>query len=129
MRAALRGGGAVNELVIRVGGSRASLSPSVPTGWDFEKKSYLPGLFDSVELVLSGTPNIVNVQAVSDIRNQRVRVQALVRNARLAATAGLKVVVREAKSGKVAGQTGTAAEPLASGAEKTVDVRISIAGC
>lgn len=129
VRAALRGGGAVNELVIRVGGSRASLPPSVPTGWDFEKKSYLPGLLDSVEMALSGTPNIVNVQAVPDIGSQLVRVQARVRNAGSAATAGLKFVVREAKSGKVVGRTETAAEPIASGAEKTVDVRIPIAGC
>ena len=89
VRAALRGGGVVNELVIRVGASRASLPPSVPTGWDFEKKSYLPGLFDSVDLVLSGTPNIVNVQAAPDVGNQSVRVQAQVRNAGpAAATAG-----------------------------------------
>ena len=129
VRAALRGGGAVNELVIRVGASRASLPPSVPTGWDFEKKRYIPGLFDSVELVLSGTPNIVNVQAAPDIASKLVRVQAQVRNAGPAAAAGLKFVVREAKSGKVVGQAEPAAEPLAAGAEKTVEVRLPIAGC
>jgi len=131
IRAALRGGGAANELVIRVGASRASLPPSVPTGWDFEKKSYIPGLFDSVELMLSGTPNIVNVQAAPSLASKSVRVQAQVRNAGPAATAGLTWVVREAKSGKVVGQSETAAEPLAAGAEKTVEVRIPspIAGC
>jgi hypothetical protein len=129
VRSALRGDGAVNVLAIRVGASRASLPPSVPAGWDFEKKSYIPGLFDSVDLVLSGTPNIVNVQAAPDLSNQLVRVQAQVRNAGPAATARLKFVVREAKSGKIAGQLEAAPEPLAAGAQKTMEARVPIVHC
>jgi len=129
VRAALRPGGAANELVIRVGASRASLPPSVPTGWDIEKKSYIPGIFDSVELALSGTPSIVNVQAAPDIAAKQVRVQTQVRNAGPAAPAGLKFVVREWKSGEIVGQADTAAEPLAAGAEKIIEVRIPIANC
>ena len=66
VRNALRGGSATNELLIRVGASRASLPPSVPTGWDYEKEYYIPGLFDSVELTLCGTPNIARVQVVPE---------------------------------------------------------------
>ena len=128
VRAALRGGGAVNELVIRVGASRASLPPTVPSGWDVEKKRFIPGLFDSIELALSGTPDIVNVQAAPDIKKHLVRVHAQVRNAGAAAMANLKFLVREAKSRKVVGDA-TAAGEIASGAEKTFEVNVPIAAC
>jgi len=127
-RAALHGGGAVNELVIRVGASRASLPPSVPSGFDVEKKRYIPGLFDSIELALSNTPDIVNVQAAPDIWKHLVRVHAQVRNSGAAAMAHMKFLVREAKSGKVVGEASAAGE-IASGAEKTFDVNVPIAGC
>lgn len=129
VRGALRGGGATNELVIRVGASRASLPPSVPTGWDFEKQRYIPGLFDSVELALSGTPNIVEVQVVPELSTKQARVVARVHNAGSPTGARLKFVVREAKSGHVVGRTESEMPALAAGAEKTVEVRIPIADC
>ncbi len=128
-RAALRGGGATNELVIRVGASRACLPPWVPLAWDYEKKSYIPGLFDSVELALSGTPNIVRVQVAPEIGNKQARVVAQMHNAGSPTGARLKFVVREAKSGKVAGQTESEPQSLATGADKTVEVRIPITDC
>ena len=79
-RAALRGNGAENELVVRVGATREALPPTIPSGWDFEKIRYIPGIFDSVELVLSGTPHIVRVQVAPEIGSQTIRVQAVVRN-------------------------------------------------
>ena len=129
VRAALRGGGATNELLIRVGASRASLPPSVPTGWDYEKQSYIPGLSDSVELALSGTPNIVRVQVAPEIGAKQARVAAQVHNAGSPASARLQFVVREAKSGKVAGRASIGPQALAAGADKTVEVRIPIADC
>ncbi len=129
VRGALRGGGATNELVIRVGASRASLPPSVPTGWDYEKKSYIPGLFDSVELALSATPNIVQVQVVPEISTKQARVVAQLHNAGSPAGARLQFVVRETKSGNVVGRTDSELQPLAVGADTTVDVRIPIADC
>ena len=129
VRAALRGGGATNELLIRVGGSRASLPPSVPTGWDYEKKSYIPGLFDSVELALSGTPNLVRVQVAPEIGTQQARVAVRMHNAGSPTNAQLQFVVREAKSGKVVGRTESEVRSLAAGADKTVEVRIPIADC
>ena len=130
VRDALRGSGATNELVIRVGASRASLPPSVPTGFDYEKQSYIPGLFDSVELALCGTPNLVQVEVVPEIETRQARVVALVHNAgSIAAGARLKFVVREAKSGKVVGHTESDLPSLAAGADATVDVHIPIAHC
>jgi hypothetical protein len=130
VRGTLRGGGATNELLIRVGASRASLPPSVPSGWDYEKKYFIPGLFESVELSLSGTPNFVQVQVAPEISNKQARVMVQLRNAGSSpAGSKLQFVVREAKSGKVVGQIESQVEPMAAGADKTVEVRIPIADC
>ena len=72
----LKGGGEENELVIRVGANRESIPQDMPTGWDFEKYLYIPGIYDSVELILTGEPYIRNVQIVPDIEGKKVRVVA-----------------------------------------------------
>ncbi len=120
---------AENELLIRVCADRDTVTRAIPSGFDFEKERYMPGIFDSVELVLSGTPHILNVQTVPDVANKTVRVQTQVRNAGPETTASLSFVVRETKSGKVVGKATTATEPLAAGAEKLLDVRIPIEAC
>ena len=43
-------------------------------GWDYEKTRFVPGIFDSVELILSGAPHIDRVQAVPDLQKQSVTV-------------------------------------------------------
>ena len=63
----VKGDGAENELIIRVGADPDCLPSDQPRGWDFEKYLFLPGLFDSVELILTGAPFIKNVQIVPDI--------------------------------------------------------------
>jgi hypothetical protein len=118
-----------NELLIRVGADRDAVGQAIPSGFDFEKKRYIPGIFDSVELVLSGTPHIVSVQAAPDIEGQTVRVQAKVRNSGAETTAGLKFVVREVKSGTEVAALQWPAEVLAAGAERTVDVRVPVLNC
>ncbi len=95
---ALRGNRAVNELVVRVGASREAVPLTVASGFDFEKIRYIPGIFDSVELILSGTPYIVRVQVAPEIGSQTIRVQAVVRNAGPQTRAQLRFQVREARS-------------------------------
>jgi beta-galactosidase len=128
-RGALRGKGAANELVIRVGATREALPPTIASGWDFEKSRYIPGLFDSVELILSGTPHIVRMQAAPEIASQTVRVQAVVRNAGLGINTRLHFKVREARSGKLVGQGNSEPITLEANAEQTVDARLPIRGC
>ena len=41
-----------NELLIRVGADREAVGSAIPSGFDFEKTRYIPGIFDSVELIL-----------------------------------------------------------------------------
>ncbi|MCX7888014.1 MAG: hypothetical protein N3B01_12280, partial [Verrucomicrobiae bacterium] len=68
---ALRAG--QNELIIRVGASLAQVPPHLTDGWDFEKSRYIPGIYDSVELILSGAPHVVNIQTVPDVEKKAVR--------------------------------------------------------
>lgn len=51
-----------NELLVRVGASRDSIPPDMPAGMDAEKDRFLPGIYDSVELVTSGSPHVVRMQ-------------------------------------------------------------------
>jgi len=128
-RPALRGNDALNELVIRVGATREALPPTVASGWDYEKIRYIPGLFDSVELILSGTPNIVRVQVAPDIAHQAIRVQAVVRNAGAKASSQLVLKVREVRSGRLAGEASSEQIALEPNTEHTVDLRIPIRHC
>jgi beta-galactosidase len=63
----LRFGGQENEIVVRVGADRECVPPDQPSGWDFEKYLYIPGIYDSVDLILTGAPYVRNVQVVPDI--------------------------------------------------------------
>src|SRR5207248_2546754 len=87
-----------NELLVRVGAARGALPPGIPDGFDFEKTRYIPGIFDSVELILCGTPNIVNLQTAPDVSNQTVRVQARIHNAGPERSITMRFTVRETKS-------------------------------
>lgn len=129
VRGALRGGGAENELIVRVGAFRTALPPEIADGWDFEKTRYIPGIFDSVELVLSGTPHLVRVQAAPDITNQTVRVQALVRNAGLPRDVQVRFTVREARSRKIVGTASAQLPALAGGDGRMAEAWIPIRNC
>ncbi len=129
VRRLLRGGGRTNEVIIRVLAHRKFLPPDVPGGWDFEKYKYIPGIFDTVELILSGTPHIARVQSVPDIGAQSVRVFATLGNAGPSTVGGADFIVREAKTGRVVGQGKSTTATIKRGGETTVEATIEIAGC
>ena len=85
-----------NEVVIRVGADRDAIGRAYPDGFDFEKARYIPGIFDSVSLALSGTPRIENVQVAPDIAGQRAKVRVYLDGSQ---ATGVEVEIREAKSG------------------------------
>ena len=129
VHSALRRNGEANELLVRVGASREAQPPSVASGWDYEKIRYIPGIFDSVELILCGTPNLVRVQVAPEISNQTARVQALVRNTGPAVTTPVRFKVREARSGKLVGEGRSEPITIEANSERTVEVRIPIRHC
>ena len=125
----LKGTGQDNLLIIRVGADRECLPAGVPGGWDFEKYLFLPGIYDSVELILSGTPNIVNVQTVPDLAAKAVRVVAEIDGAREDGTSTLNAVVVEAKSGKSVGSARLSVPRSETHHRSRVHLTIPIAGC
>ena len=126
-KAALREGD--NELIIRVGAFTDSLPKVVPTGWDNEKKKYIPGIYDTVELILSGTPSIARVQAVPDVQKQAVTIHAWLQRAGAPPAARIRFVVREAVSGRIAGNGECEIKQGVGESEPTGQVTISLSGC
>jgi hypothetical protein len=119
-----------NNLIIRVGSSRNSLAYSIPDGFDFEKDRYIPGIFDNVELILSGVPNIISVQAAPDINTKTVRVQAKLGNWAKNNTSKITFFVNESKTARFAGKIVKKVQPPEeSEGEFIVDVNIPIVGC
>jgi hypothetical protein len=111
-----------NELLIRVGADRDAVTEAIPSGFDFEKERYIPGIFDSVTLILTGTPNIVNVQVAPDLSNRQARVRLWTKGA---SQGDVTVEVREAKSGKIVGKT----SKHVTSAEQVMDLIVPISNC
>lgn len=121
----LHGNHQKNELVIRVGADSAVLPKTVPNGFDFEKKRYLPGIYDSVELILTGAPHINLVQVAPDLEGSKVRVAAeLTRTA--PADGELAYTILEAKSGRVVVRGSTPFSNTDSASTQTVDFTIPL---
>jgi beta-galactosidase len=99
----LRGYGEENELIVRVGADRESVPAGQPAGWDFEKYLYIPGIYDSVELIVTGEPYLVNVQTVPDISAGNVRVVTEVHWPAEGAEGPVSYEVHEAKTGRLVG--------------------------
>jgi hypothetical protein len=94
----LKGSGEQNELVVRVGADRECLPEGMPGGWDFEKYLYIPGIYDSVELILTGAPYVSNVQVVPQLEGNTVRINSLIQNPTLKDEVEIDIRVRELKS-------------------------------
>ncbi len=118
-----------NELVIRIGASRESLPTVIPTGWDYEKKKFIPGIYDSVELILTGAAHLTRVQAVPDIDHQSVTIHAWMPRSPSAARTKIAFVVREAVTGRVAGKAECVMAAAGEGAEVTGHATVSLRNC
>ncbi len=96
----LKGDGQENVLLVRVGADRESRPTDVPSGWDFEKYLYIPGIYDSVELILTGAPYIASFEVVPDIARQTVRFVSTALNPTRQDQVNVTFRIREAKSGR-----------------------------
>ncbi len=70
----------VNTVVIKVGASLAQIPPHYSIGSDFEKERYLPGIYDSVTLTLSGENFIEEAQIAPDLERGGIKVRGLLSN-------------------------------------------------
>ncbi|HRZ37842.1 MAG TPA: discoidin domain-containing protein [Candidatus Paceibacterota bacterium] len=116
---ALRAG--ENEVLIRVGADRDAIGRAYPDGFDFEKARYIPGIFDSVAMIFSGTPRIENVQVAPDIAAQQAKVRVYLDGR---TESGVEVRIREAKSGRLV----ATAHANAGAGVKELDVVIPMQG-
>ena len=120
--------GEMNEVVIRIGAHPAVLPDTFPTGSDFEKNIWTPGIYDSVSVAFCDDPSIESVQVAPRVATGEVVVQTRVRNRSGAAvTASLTQAVKTWKGGKDAGACAPLAVALAPGEEKTVTQTVRIA--
>lgn len=125
----LKGPGEENLLLIRVGAHRTSLPPGIPDGWDFEKIRYIPGIYDSVQLILSGRPEILRVQAVPDIDQHRTTFYVTLGSQPGETETEIRCSVREAQSGRPVAQAHLSPVRLAAGQESEVAISVDIPNC
>ena len=119
-----------NKLLIRVGSARNSVPFSIPDGFDFEKDRYIPGIFDNVELILSGVPNIISAQAAPDINKKEVRVQVKLGNHNYRGSSNVTFIVKEARSDQISGRVIKEVQfSDVSEGETIVDVSIPVKEC
>lgn len=97
------------------------VSGKIGVGWDFEKRSYIPGITDSVELTLAQTPFIRLTQVVSELSGvtPAARVHVWLQGVP-AGKSPVTVAIRESKSGKTVGSAMVEAEGDAQGNAQVV---------
>jgi hypothetical protein len=123
----LKGEGQANVLIVRVGADRGALPAGQPSGWDFEKYLYIPGIYDLVELILTGEPFINNIQVVPDISTGKAKVVTELRRPVGSGGDSISYEITEAKSGRV---VGTFKLPKISQApSQTIHVSVPIRDC
>lgn len=69
-----------NTLVIRIGAHPAVLPDNYPTGSDFEKIKWTPGIYDSVSVIFCDNPAIETVQVAPRVGSGEIIVQSRVKN-------------------------------------------------
>lgn len=72
--------GKENTLLIRIGAHPAVLPDTYPTGSDFEKIKWTPGIYDSVSLICCNNPLIKTIQVAPRIERDEIVVQTLLKN-------------------------------------------------
>jgi hypothetical protein len=120
----VKGEGVENELIIRVGADPDCLPPDQPRGWDFEKYLFIPGLYDSVELILTGAPFIKNVQIVPEIVAGTARAVVEIEAGQQAAEAKVSALVREARTGDAAAVVAQTTSAIALSVGKTATAEL-----
>ena len=118
-----------NELIIAVGSCRNSLPDNVPDGFDYEKIRYISGIYDNVDLILSNSPYIKNVQVAPVIKDNSAKIKAVILNSGEETSSKLKFVIKEYLTGNTAAEFETGKMSFDKNSEQTVDVTIPIPGC
>ncbi len=116
-----------NTLVVRIGAHPAVLPDNYPTGSDFEKLRWTPGIYDSVALIFCDNPVIESVQVAPRLANNEAIVQTRLRNAgTTAVVASLTQTVRTWKDPKFVARADPESVSLEPGEQKVVTRTMAI---
>jgi len=119
-----------NEILIRIGADFQSVLYKATIPYDKEKLYYIPGIFDSVELIGTGKVFVENIQTVPDIEHGKVRAQIrLVNKGNAKVSTSVDLRVAEYKSGKAAGNASIASVEVPADSDVVVDAVVDIADC
>ncbi|MDD4426768.1 MAG: glycoside hydrolase family 2 TIM barrel-domain containing protein [Mariniphaga sp.] len=110
--------GEENEIIIGVGTVK-ELPDTIVWGHDFEKLTYIPGIYDHVDIILSGYPYIQNIQTVPMIQEEKVRIVADLDLGEQTEAIRLSYEICELGTGK----------KIASGESTTNDFSVQIPNC
>lgn len=97
-----------NKLLVRVGAFPDSVPDNITRGGDSEMINFIPGIYDTVELILSNTPHITNIRVAPEIHSNSIQIATCVHNQRPnQSNVQIQYIVREWASGKIvaSGQT------------------------
>lgn len=118
---------AENTLVVRIGAHPAVLPDNYPTGSDFEKKKWTPGIYDSVSLIFCDNPAIETLQVAPRIATREVVVQTRLKNySAPPCTASLTHTVKTWKGGHQVAAAQSEPVVLQQGEEKVLTQVIKI---
>ncbi len=118
---------AENTLVVRIGAHPAVLPDNYPTGSDFEKIKWAPGIYDSVSLIYCDNPAIETLQVAPRIATSEIVVQTKVKNHGSASvTVSLVHTVKAWKAGDQVAASAPEPLTLAAGEERVLTQTIRI---
>ena len=119
--------GAENTLVVRIGAHPGVLPDTYPTGSDFEKNKWTPGLYDDVSVAFCDNPVIETVQVAPRLASGEAVVQTRVKNRSAApVSSSLVQTVRTWKRGRTVAESAPIAVVLQPGEEKVFTQTVKI---
>ena len=119
--------GEENTLVVRIGAHPAVLPDTFPTGSDFEKNQWTPGLYDDVSVAFCDNPVVETVQVAPRIASNEAVVQTRVKNWSSAPVeSSLRQTVKTWKRGRTAADLDPIPVALQPGEEKVFTQTVKI---
>ena len=125
----LRGNGAENEIVIGVGAGPGAVPQSIPTGYDFEKYRYIPGIDGRVEVIAVKSPAVANAQVVPDPDRSRVRVVTWLEASSGDRKTTVTYRIQERSTGNTVAEAKSENMLVKAGEQNKVDIHIPVTGC
>ena len=118
-----------NTLLVRVGAHPAALPENYPTGSDFEKTKWTPGIYDSVSIIYCENPVIETIQVAPRVETGEAVIQARIKNhGAVPVTTAVTHIVKTWKKGEQVAALTTPPLTLRPGEETLLTATIKIPG-